>query len=72
MAKWVSGIVKEGLVVPSSPLPEGISVGILVSDPQSEIPLELQVELEAWQQAGANSLQLVEELALEEERNEKR
>ena len=72
MATWVSGVVKEGIVIPKSPLPEGIAVEILVVDSHSEVPQELQAELEAWQQAGANSLQLVEELALEEEGNEKR
>lgn len=65
------GIVKEGLVVPSSPLPEGARVEIRMCDSAVEVSPELQEELDAWQRAGANALELVERLARESEAHEK-
>ena len=68
IAVW--GVVKDGVVVPSSPLPEGSHVEIRICD-ASEVPPELQEELAAWQRAGANALDLVERLARESQSNEK-
>lgn len=65
MAIIVAGIVKEGLVVPQVPLPEGTRVEIRVLDALSDIPPELQAEFEAWNQASARALELVERLAQE-------
>jgi hypothetical protein len=59
----VLGIVKNGLIVPSAPLPEGAQVEIRVREGQPEIPPDLQEELRAWQRASANALELVERLA---------
>jgi hypothetical protein len=70
MATTVWGVVKNGVVAPSSPLPEGARVEIRLCDAPTEVPPELQEELEAWQRAGANSLELVERLALEMEAHE--
>jgi hypothetical protein len=61
MAIW--GVVKDGLVVPSSPLPDGARVEIRLCEAPLEIPPELQAEWEAWQRASANALDLVERLA---------
>jgi hypothetical protein len=72
MANSVGGIVKDGLVVPHSPLPEGAHVEIRVLDGALAVPPDLQEELEAWQRAGAEALELVERLARESEANEKR
>ena len=65
MAIIVAGIVKDGLVVPQVPLPEGTRVEIRVLDALSDIPPELQAEFEAWDQASARALELVERLAQE-------
>jgi hypothetical protein len=71
MAMSIRGIVKDGLVVPNSPLPEGAQVEIRLCDSCPEVPKELQEELEAWQRAGAEALELVERLAQESEGHEK-
>ena len=62
MATTVGGIVKEGIVVPNSPLPEGARVEIRVCEP-SESSTELQPEFDAWDHASADALELVERLA---------
>ena len=72
MAATVWGIVKDGLVAPSSPLPEGARVEIRLCDAPPEVPPELQEELDGWQRASAESLDLVERLADEMERDDKR
>jgi hypothetical protein len=71
MATTVGGIVKEGIVVPNSPLPEGARVEIRVCE-ASESPAELQAEFDAWDRASADALELVERLAREDETHESR
>ena len=66
----ICGVVKDGLIVPSSPLPEGSAVEIRLCD-ALEVPPELQEELAAWRRASANALDLVERLAQEGTPNEK-
>jgi hypothetical protein len=61
MTTIIGGIVKSGLVVPDSPLPEGARVEIVLS----EVEPELQAEFEAWDRASAQALDLVERLAQE-------
>ena len=67
MSTTIAGIVANGVVVPSSPLPEGAWVEI-------HVPLEpeLQKELAAWQQGSAEALALVEQLAEEGDTDETR
>jgi hypothetical protein len=72
MASTVWGVVKDGRVVPSSPLPEGARVEIRLCDTPPEVPPELQAEFDAWQRASADALELVERLAQESEANETR
>lgn len=72
MAAAIWGIVKEGRVVPSSPLPEGAHVEIRLADPLASVPMDLQAEFEAWDRAGAKALELVERLAREGEVDEAR
>jgi hypothetical protein len=72
MSVIVAGSVKNGVVVPNAPLPEGAFVEVRVVSGPIEVPPELQEEFAAWQRASANALELVERLAQEMEVNEKR
>lgn len=72
MSIVIAGIVNNGVVVPREPLPEGAAVEIHMSDSAPDVPLELQEELAAWQQASANALALVERSAQESTPDEKR
>jgi len=72
MSITVAGFVKDGVVVPNVPLPEGAFVEVRVISGPIEVPPELQSELDAWQQAGAEALVLVERLAREGEVDDKR
>ena len=67
----VAGFVKNGVVVPNAPLPEGAFVVVRVIHGPIEIPPELQEELDAWNRASAEALELVERLAREGETNAK-
>lgn len=64
------GVVRNGVIVPNTPLPDGGFVLIEMPDGVPEVPPELQDELAAWQQASANALALVESLAEEVEEGE--
>jgi hypothetical protein len=63
MATTIGGVVKEGRVVPDSPLPEGARVEIVLRDQPPGVPPELQAEFDAWDRASAEALDLVERLA---------
>jgi hypothetical protein len=67
-----TGVVKEGLIVPRAPLPEGARVEIRLLDSAAECSPELRAEFEAWDGASANALELVERMARENETDEKR
>ncbi len=67
MSIIVSGLVRAGVVVPASPLPEGVRVEIVVPT-TPEIPPELKAEFEAWDQASARALALVDEMASQDEK----
>jgi hypothetical protein len=71
MSAVVAGFVKNGVVVLNAPLPEGAFVEVHVIRGPIEVPPELQAELDAWQLAGAQSLELVERLAREGEADAK-
>jgi hypothetical protein len=71
MSVTVAGVVRNGVVVPNAPLPEGTFVEVRVVSGPSEVSPELQAELDAWQLAGAEALELVERLAREGEADEK-
>jgi hypothetical protein len=71
MSVIVAGFVRNGVVVPNAPLPEGAFVEVHVLRGPIEVPPELQVELDAWQRAGAEALELAERLAREGEVDEK-
>jgi hypothetical protein len=71
MSIIVAGFVKNGVVLPNAPLPEGAFVEVHVVNGPTDVPPELQAELNAWQQAGAESLELVERQAPEGNAGEK-
>lgn len=68
MARTVSGVVKGGVVVPDTPLPEGERVEIVLSD---AVPPDLEEEWRAWDRASDRALETVERLAQEQEQDEK-
>ena len=72
MSVIVPGFVKNGVVVPNAPLPEGAFVEVHVIHGPIEVPPELQEEFDAWQRASAKSLELVERLAQEGQGDAKR
>jgi hypothetical protein len=72
MSTTITGIVTNGVVVPSSPLPEGAQVEIRIQPTTPEVTPELQEEFEGWERAGAGTLEMVERLAEEMEAHEKR
>jgi hypothetical protein len=63
MSVTVAGFVKNGVVVPNTPLPEGAFVEVRVIRGPIEVPPELQEEFDAWDRASATSLEQVERLA---------
>lgn len=71
MSMIIAGFVKNGVVVPNLPLPEGAFVEVHVLQGPIEVPAEIQAELEAWQLAGAQALERVERLARGGESDEK-
>lgn len=72
MLEVIAGVVKDGLIVPASPLPEGASVRIVIGESSEDEERALQAELEAWRMAAANSLDVVEQMLEESEADEKR
>ena len=72
MSATVAGFVKNGVVVPNAPLPEGAFVEVHVIHGPIEVPPELQEEFDAWERAGAGTIEMVERLAEEMEADDKR
>ena len=66
MSTTITGVVTNGVVVPSSPLPEGMRVEIHLQD-RPEVTPELQEELDGWHRASAGTIEMVERLAEEME-----
>jgi hypothetical protein len=63
----IQGVVKDGRVEPDRPLPEGARVEMrLVPVTMDDLPDDLREEMEAWQLAGAQSLEAFERM-LEED-----
>jgi hypothetical protein len=59
--------VKNGVVVPNVPLPEGAFVEVRVINSPIEVPPELQEEFDAWDRASAKGFETVERLVQEGE-----
>jgi hypothetical protein len=72
MVTMTWGVVKDGVVVPDSLVPEGAWVQIWLTDIPTEFPPDLQAEFEAWNKLSAKALETVEQLAQEMERDEAR
>jgi hypothetical protein len=72
MSVTVAGFVKNGVVVPNAPLPEGAFVEVRIIHGPIEVPPELQEEFDAWERAGAGTIEMVEHLAEEMEAHERR
>ena len=66
MATVIRGIVKEGKIIPQTPLPEGLEVEIALPEETLVVPPELQAEFDAWSLGSAEALALVERLTDEE------
>ncbi len=60
MSVIVQGVVREGRVVPDSPLPEGARVEVRLVEGPPEVPPDLQAEFEAWGRASDRALELVD------------
>jgi len=63
MSNIITGIVTNGVVVPSSPLPEGAQVEIRLQWVRPEVTPELQEEFDEWDRASAGTVEMVETLA---------
>ena len=72
MTRTVSGIVKDGVIIPDARLPEGARVEIVVPREADELPSELREEIEAWDRASDKALDLVERIARGERPDEPR
>jgi hypothetical protein len=70
MPTVVAGLVKNGVVVPNVPLPEGAFVEVHMKRGSIEVPADFQEELDGWQFAGGKTLETVERLAQESDANE--
>jgi hypothetical protein len=66
------GEVKDGVIVPNIPLPERAWVRIELIGVPPEMPPGLQEELDGWNRARAQALELVERMAQEMDHDEKR
>lgn len=65
MSVVIEGYVKDGLVLPASPLPEGSRVEIRVAEApkEDEAAQSLEADFDAWNRASDKALELVEEEA---------
>jgi len=52
----IGGIVRNGVVVPDSPLPEGVRVDVTISTRAVEVTPEEQEEFDAWDRASDRAL----------------
>jgi hypothetical protein len=71
MSNTTWGLVKDGVIIPDTALPEGVRVEIVIYDGPLEIPAELRAEFDAWEVASSHALDLVERQATQEDRNAK-
>jgi hypothetical protein len=66
VATLIRGIVKEGKIIPQTPLPEGLEVEIALPEQTFLVPPDLQAEFDAWSLGSAEALELVERLVAKE------
>jgi hypothetical protein len=65
----ISGLVKNGVVVPQGPnqLQEGTLVAIVVPPPSPELASELLTELDAWERVSDEAWALIDQWEREEQ-----
>jgi len=68
----IQGVVREGKIIPESPLPEGASVHITLVDDRTEFTPEEKAEFAAWSLLGAQSLAKFEQMLDDEEAAEQK
>jgi hypothetical protein len=56
----IQGVVRNGSVVPDTPLPEGARVEVRLVETPPEVPPELQAEFDAWGRASDRALDLID------------
>ncbi len=56
-------IVKDGVIVPNIPIPEGFRVEITFHEEQLVFTPEEQAEFDMWRRAGEGTIEMVERLA---------
>ncbi|GEM_PF-2394951 len=61
MSATMWGVVKGGIIIPQSPLPEGARVQIVVSPETVELPPDLQAEFDSWSLGSAEALAAFEQ-----------
>jgi hypothetical protein len=61
MSAMIWGVVKDGLIIPQSPLPEGARVQIVVASGTEMLPADLQSEFDSWSLGSAEALQAFEQ-----------
>ena len=67
MSNTTWGVVKDGVIIPDTTLPEGARVEIVTHEGSPEVSPELQAEFDAWELASSNALDLVERLSAQED-----
>jgi hypothetical protein len=72
MTTVVLGVVKDGLVVHSEPLPEGTAVEIRVCKTPISVAPEERADFDSWDRASADALFNFENMLDEEEAHETR
>lgn len=65
MEDTITGVVKDGVVVPDRALPEGARVEVRLAPTRLTFTPEEQAEFDAWNRASDSALELVERLAQE-------
>jgi hypothetical protein len=58
----VQGVVRDGHVIPDTPLPEGARVEVRLGGPPPDVPSDLQAEFDAWGRASDRALELIDGL----------
>jgi hypothetical protein len=67
MSETIGGIVRNGVIVPDAPLPEGMRVEITLSTKPISFTPEEQEEFDAWNRASDQTLEAFERMMAKEE-----
>jgi hypothetical protein len=72
MSEPIGGIVRNGVVVPDAPLPEGMRVEVRIATRPLPVPPELQEEFDAWDRASDQTLEAFEKMVEGDRQDETR